>query len=747
MPYKTQYGSHYHMQEGCHGATIPCGTEGLTPCADCCGGERPRPTLHGAGVWMHAGESGYDPKTGSIRIVMLGRGPAELGSIAPVYDDAGNLVGVSVFNSDGEAFDLDEMNEREATRILRDETLRAATRAVTDAAGADGLSDLERAGVALREIDRVSKAERREEDLANAARATEAGVGSKDAPTVEAGDIQSRIASLEHELALLRAQQEAEAAFDDEPDPERPFAAAEAKLDAEVKDLLRRYNYPVSKELYAEQVVDQIGQLAWEVRADMNGDGTLPEDDDPTAIERIADRLEAEGYGDKLDDEVTKRLDWDDETTALLAIEEVSRRRARRTQYATWDDWDVAERISDIQDEAMEEMGLRSVPTDRREELAGRIADRIRAEGLDAKIDDDVRRDLESMNAHTAGMAIDSIRPPKAGGDGGRGQAPEKAPKAVPMAAVTESEPSGPITMKEAWRRAEERRAERAANAPKDQATVSAADIPLTLREARTRAEQRRQEQARKQAQGPNAKAPAAKASKAKAPARKASGKTRPRRKADPMKGMTPKQEQDAFDREFSTTSVEGYMGGGGYEGSKSRQHLYGKELSGAVRGDLKEWLGHLGVPRGAVRVASHTYSGGQSLKVEARIGRDQFGSSEEEFKAAYRKHFWRMTPDWGTVETSRGRVDVSQLMGPDDAGPLMEDIIDTAWQKYQAGETEVDCASGHDWEREIYLNEEGRRVAQRMRQVVSAYNYDESNGMVDYFDAGFYAYPKIKLS
>ena len=38
MPFKTQYGSHYHMTEGCHGATIPCGTEGLTPCSDCCRG-------------------------------------------------------------------------------------------------------------------------------------------------------------------------------------------------------------------------------------------------------------------------------------------------------------------------------------------------------------------------------------------------------------------------------------------------------------------------------------------------------------------------------------------------------------------------------------------------------------------------------------------------------------------------------------------------------------------------------------
>ena len=40
MPFKTKYGSHYHMTEGCHGATIPCGTEGLTPCSDCCGSGR-----------------------------------------------------------------------------------------------------------------------------------------------------------------------------------------------------------------------------------------------------------------------------------------------------------------------------------------------------------------------------------------------------------------------------------------------------------------------------------------------------------------------------------------------------------------------------------------------------------------------------------------------------------------------------------------------------------------------------------
>jgi non-canonical (house-cleaning) NTP pyrophosphatase len=79
-----------------------------------------------------------------------------------------------------------------------------------------------------------------------------------------------------------------------------------------------------------------------------------------------------------------------------------------------------------------------------------------------------------------------------------------------------------------------------------------------------------------------------------------------------------------------------------------------------------------------------------------------------------------------------------------------MEDVIDTAWRQYQRGETDVDCGRGGVFgnpRHEIYLNEQGRKVAQRMQRIVDSYNYDESNGMVDYFNTGFYAYPKVKLS
>lgn len=50
MPFRTKYGKHYHMTEGCHGATIPCDTKGLSPCSDCCGPDAGSKTGAGAGA-------------------------------------------------------------------------------------------------------------------------------------------------------------------------------------------------------------------------------------------------------------------------------------------------------------------------------------------------------------------------------------------------------------------------------------------------------------------------------------------------------------------------------------------------------------------------------------------------------------------------------------------------------------------------------------------------------------------------
>ena len=68
MPFRTEFGTHYHMMEGCHGATIPCGTEGLTPCSDCCGGGGDKLGT-GAGGTASGGspDDGYDDVSSDSR--------------------------------------------------------------------------------------------------------------------------------------------------------------------------------------------------------------------------------------------------------------------------------------------------------------------------------------------------------------------------------------------------------------------------------------------------------------------------------------------------------------------------------------------------------------------------------------------------------------------------------------------------------------------------------------------------------
>ena len=57
MPYRTESGTHYHMTYGCCRATISCGTEGLKPCATCCG-KAAGGAAPGGGGDAHAGGHG-----------------------------------------------------------------------------------------------------------------------------------------------------------------------------------------------------------------------------------------------------------------------------------------------------------------------------------------------------------------------------------------------------------------------------------------------------------------------------------------------------------------------------------------------------------------------------------------------------------------------------------------------------------------------------------------------------------------
>lgn len=93
MPFRTPHGSCYHLTIGCHGATIPCDTAGLTPCSDCClpGGKfavktssSPAAASHATGTGTHAETP---PSTQEDDFVPATDGPREDESV-PATDGA-----------------------------------------------------------------------------------------------------------------------------------------------------------------------------------------------------------------------------------------------------------------------------------------------------------------------------------------------------------------------------------------------------------------------------------------------------------------------------------------------------------------------------------------------------------------------------------------------------------------------------------------------------------------------------------
>ena len=625
MPYKTRYGSHYHETYGCCGATDPCGsTDGLAPCSICCGG----------------GSDGDGDGNGGGGFPGGGGSPSNSG--------------------------LTEEQARGFEALV--EAPRQAEGKKEKEEGEEGPLRPKPGPQILTQGDYEQS---RREELGRSAETVNAGRRPGVAPTPEEEAILARIASLEAELAELRGRQAMEAMRDapgeweDEGEPasvadfpaiDGEFGEAQDSRDKGIRDYIEHFYGEMNltdqgkQALYDESVSDSLSGLEWEVTKEMGLAERVPQGREEDAlIAGIADRIEAEGYGDKLTAKVRRNLESDGDAFARRACDVVATRRRRRQDAH---DYQVAARIAGIQGEVMEEMGLRGIRARDRERVADAIARRMEQEGLVPELTGDLGWRLRDLNAHTAELAVDRLR------NGEAGATAEQPPQARP---------------KQAKRPASRRRAA-----------------------------------------------------------------------SDPMEGMSAKEERAAFDKEFSTKEVDGYMGSRGYEGSKSGQRLYGKELSGAVRKDLKRWLGHVGVQKGDIRVRMHKYSGGMSMDVEAKLDRSRHAASENEFKDAYRRLFWQVTPRWGTVQTSRGPVDVARLTDHRvDQGKLMDDIIDTAWQDFRENGARVDTGhtrvSGNPWH-EIYLNSAGREVARRTQAILDAYNYDKSNGMVDYFNSGFYA-------
>ena len=177
-----------------------------------------------------------------------------------------------------------------------------------------------------------------------------------------------------------------------------------------------------------------------------------------------------------------------------------------------------------------------------------------------------------------------------------------------------------------------------------------------------------------------------------------------------------------------ATVYTDGYLGGGAVYGSKSNLHLYGADLSKAIREDIKR----AGIKGVTVRCKS--YSGGQSIGVTVTLRPDEFVSLAE-YVGKY-----EITPKNTWIYTGNGEpIFVDYYFGQLSAKEQQEIRVAAAEYAYERMTTRENRVNEFYIDEETHFTPETLAKIKKIRDIVCAYNYDESNSMVDYFHTNFY--------
>ena len=184
---------------------------------------------------------------------------------------------------------------------------------------------------------------------------------------------------------------------------------------------------------------------------------------------------------------------------------------------------------------------------------------------------------------------------------------------------------------------------------------------------------------------------------------------------------------------EGATVYTNGYLGGGAVYGSKSDKHLYGADLSKAIREDLKV----AGIKGASVRCKS--YSGGQSITVTLSLPQSAY-VGKEQFAVDYRIP---TSASWIYYEDEDGKsqtMHIDKYYSRETSADEREKIrISAAASEYsREAESENDLNIFHLDKYKVYTPETMETI-KKVNSIISAYRYDKSNAMVDYFDTNFY--------
>ena len=180
-------------------------------------------------------------------------------------------------------------------------------------------------------------------------------------------------------------------------------------------------------------------------------------------------------------------------------------------------------------------------------------------------------------------------------------------------------------------------------------------------------------------------------------------------------------------EEEPATVVTDGYLGGGAVYGNKSDLHLYGSDLSKAIRQDIKA----AGIKGVTIASKNNSICATINTTPEDIKPQKQF-IAEYQIKPCY---------NWISIFDENRKcenisTDVYYTLDAEKQEELRKQAAVFAY--YKECESRLDINHYH-LDNYKGFTTKGAQKLQKVLDIINAYRYDASNSMVDYFDTNFY--------
>lgn len=198
-------------------------------------------------------------------------------------------------------------------------------------------------------------------------------------------------------------------------------------------------------------------------------------------------------------------------------------------------------------------------------------------------------------------------------------------------------------------------------------------------------------------------------------------------------KETTPKASKEVYtvnSEEFSTVIADGYLGAYETTGSKyKRGYLFGAELSKAIREDLKK-CGFKGVS-----VSCKTFSGGQEIHLKVKASAEDITSEDE-----YINNFDINMLNYWIKDLNNNEMYINDLWRmPNEQINQIKDHNAKIQYDYAIDSLNSSGIDMYNYRENPMFTKAFNDKIKALQKVLDAYNHDDSNSMVDYFDRHFY--------